>query len=27
MQAYEAVLGRGPRIEPLLERRGLIPTE
>jgi peptidyl-dipeptidase Dcp len=26
MQAYEAVLGRGPRIEPLLERRGLTPT-
>jgi peptidyl-dipeptidase Dcp len=26
MTAYEAVLGRPPRIEPLLERRGLIPT-
>ena len=25
-EAYEAVLGRGPRIEPLLERRGLTPT-
>jgi peptidyl-dipeptidase Dcp len=27
MQAFESVLGRGPRIEPLLERRGLTPTE
>jgi len=26
MVAYEAVLGRPPRIEPLLERRGLTPT-
>ena len=26
MQAYQAVLGRPPRIEPLLERRGLTPT-
>jgi peptidyl-dipeptidase Dcp len=27
MAAYEAVLGRPPRIEPLLERRGLLPIE
>jgi peptidyl-dipeptidase Dcp len=26
MLAYQAVLGRPPRIEPLLERRGLTPT-
>jgi len=27
MVAYQAVLGRPPRIEPLLERRGLTPVE
>jgi peptidyl-dipeptidase Dcp len=27
MAAFAAVLGRGPRIEPLLERRGLVPPE
>jgi peptidyl-dipeptidase Dcp len=27
MLAYQAVLGRPPRIEPLLERRGLLPVE
>jgi peptidyl-dipeptidase Dcp len=27
MLAFEAVLGRPPRIEPLLERRGLTPVE
>ncbi len=26
MTAYAAVLGRPPRIEPLLERRGLLPV-
>jgi peptidyl-dipeptidase Dcp len=26
MAAYQAVLGRPPRVEPLLERRGLTPT-
>jgi peptidyl-dipeptidase Dcp len=26
MVAYQAVLGRPPRVEPLLERRGLTPT-
>jgi peptidyl-dipeptidase Dcp len=26
MEAYAAVLGRPPRVEPLLERRGLTPV-
>jgi peptidyl-dipeptidase Dcp len=26
MAAFQAVLGRPPRVEPLLERRGLTPT-
>jgi Zn-dependent oligopeptidase len=26
MEAYQAVLGRPPRVEPLLERRGLTPA-